>query len=333
MTALKRIKYRHRVLAALIAMSVGISLTSFEVQAGKRFVAIGTGGPTGVYFVVGNAICRMVQKAASQKKTDLHCSAPATGGSVYNINAIRTGDLDLGVVQSDVQQHAYQGTDEFEGKPFDKIRALFSVHAEPFQILVGKDSGIHSWADLAGKRVNIGNPGSGQRGTFEALMLANNVDGSFFGTVSELSSTEQSKALCDGKIDAYGYTVGVPNAGVAQAANGCGARIIALQGKTIDRLVADNPYYAYSTIPKGTYKTIENDVSTFGVMATIVVRDDVSQDKVYDVVRAVFENLAEFRKLHPAFAHLDEKKMISDGLSVPLHTGAVKYYKEKGWIE
>jgi TRAP transporter TAXI family solute receptor len=196
MTAIKQI--RQGVLAALLAVGMGATMAPGSAQAAKRFVAIGTGGPTGVYFVVGNAICRMVHKAAGKKKDGLHCSAPSTGGSVYNINAIRSGDLDIGVAQSDVQQHAYTGSGKFEGKKFDKNRALFSVHAEPFQILVGKDSKINSWADLAGKRVNIGNPGSGQRGTFEALMLAHKIDGSFFGNVTELTSTEQSKALCDG---------------------------------------------------------------------------------------------------------------------------------------
>ncbi len=164
-------------------------------------------------------------------------------------------------------------------------------------------------------------------------MLAYNVDGSYFGETSELNSTEQAKALCDGRIDAFGYTVGVPNAGVAQAANECGARIITLAGKTVDQLVSSNPSYAYSSIPKGTYKTIAQDVNTFGVMATIVASTDTSEDTVYEIVRAVFENLDEFRKLHPAFANLDQKKMISAGLSAPLHAGAAKYYKEKGWIE
>ena len=320
-------------MALLLLIGLGSSMSPLDAEAAKRFVSIGTGGPTGVYFIAGNAICKMVQKAAGTSKTALRCSAPSTGGSVYNINALRANDLEIGVAQSDVQLHAYRGTDKFEGQKFEKIRSLFSVHAEPFQILVGKDSGINSWADLAGKKVNIGNPGSGQRGTFEALMLAHNVDGSYFGATSELTSTEQSKALCDGRIDAFGYTVGVPNAGVAQATDECGARIITLQGKTVDRLVSNNPSYAFSSIPKGTYKTVTQDVNTFGVMATIVASADTSEDIVYELVSAVFDNLAEFRKLHPAFAKLDEKKMIADGLSAPLHPGAAKYYKEKGWIQ
>ena len=308
-------------------------ILSTSVLAVKRVVSIGTGGPTGVYFIAGNAICKMIQRHADKKKTALRCSAPATDGSIYNINAIRLGDLDIGVVQSDIQQQALNGTGNFEDKKFEKARSLFSVHAEPFQILVAKDSGIKNWADLAGKRVNIGNPGSGQRGTFEALMLAYNIDGSYFSEVNELSSTEQSKALCDGKIDAFAYSVGVPNAGVAQATDKCGARIITLRSKTVDRLVSSNPYFAYSKIPKGTYKTTTSDVMTFGVMATVVANADTNEDTVYQIVRAVFENIAEFRKLHPAFAKLQEKRMISDGLSAPLHPGAVKYYKEKGWLE
>ena len=246
-----------------------------------------------------------------------------------NINAIRLGDLDIGVVQSDIQQQALNGTGNFEDKKFEKARSLFSVHAEPFQILVAKDSGIKNWADLAGKRVNIGNPGSGQRGTFEALMLAYNIDGSYFSEVNELTSTEQTKALCDGKIDAFAYSVGVPNAGVAQATDKCGARIITLRSKTVDRLVSSNPYFAYSKIPKGTYKTTTADVTTFGVMATIVANADTSEETVYQIVRAVFENIAEFRKLHPAFAKLQEKRMISDGLSAPLHPGAVNITKNE----
>ncbi|MCH8238103.1 MAG: TAXI family TRAP transporter solute-binding subunit, partial [Proteobacteria bacterium] len=145
-------------------------------------------------------------------------------------------------------------------------------------------------------------------------------------------STEQSKALCDGKIDAYGYTVGVPNAGVSMATDGCGAKIINLNTSVEKGLVNDNPFYAFATIPKGTYKTTDADVTTFGVMATFVTSADVPEKVVYEVTRAVFENLDDFRKLHPAFKNLDPKQMIKNALSAPLHPGAIKYYKEKGWM-
>lgn len=326
-----------RALCIAATAALALAISPGAVHAQKKFITIGTGGPTGVYFVVGNAICRMVHKEAAEgrkegRKHGLRCAAPSTAGSIYNINAIKQGEFEFGVAQSDWQYHAYHGTSRFEGNKFDKLRAVFSIHPEPFQILTGKDSGIKSWEDLKGKRVNIGNPGSGQRGTFEVLMKAHGIDTSWFGQTTELTSTEQSGALCDGNIDAYGYTVGVPNAGVAQAADGCGAYIIDLQTDAVKKLVADNPYYAWATIPKGTYSTTDHDVTTFGVMATLVTSADVPEDVVYEVVRAVFENLDDFKKLHPAFAYLDPKKMIKDGLSAPIHPGALKYYKEKGWM-
>jgi uncharacterized protein len=321
--------------SALIILAVSLSFTGIARSA--TYFSIGTGGPTGVYFQVGNAICKMVAKIQSKehgrkKGTDeaLRCSAPSTGGSTYNIGQIMEGELQFGVAQSDWGYHAYNGTKPDKVKPFNNLRSVFSAHPEPFQIIVGKSSKIKDWDSMKGKKVNIGNPGSGQRGTFEVLMEAHGVDSSYFGATSELTSSEQSGALCDKKIDAFGYTVGVPNSGVAQSTDGCGAKIIDLNTNAVKKLVADNPFYAFATIPKGTYKTSKKDVTTFGVMASVVSSADVSDDLVYAVVKAVFENLDDFKKQHPAFQNLDPKKMIIDGLSAPLHDGAVRYYKEVG---
>ena len=319
------------------ALMMSIGLWSSAAQAEKTFISIGTGGPTGVYFVVGNSVCRMVHREAAEgrksgRKHGIRCAAPSTGGSNYNIGQIGQGELEFGVAQSDWQHHASNGSSKWEGKKQSNLRAVFSVHPEPFHIIVGKDSGISSWSDLDGKRINIGNPGSGQRGTMEVLMAAHGTATSDFKVATELTSSEQSTALCDGKIDAYGYTVGVPNSGVAIATDGCGARIINLNSNVEAKLVADNPFYAFATIPAGTYKTSDSDVTTFGVKATFVSSSTVPEEVVYEVVRAVFENLDDFRKLHPAFAHLSPDQMISDGLSAPLHKGAIKYYKEKGWM-
>jgi hypothetical protein len=304
----------------------------------RRFIGIGTGGPTGVYFVVGNAICRMVHKDAGEgasagRKHGLRCSAPSTGGSTYNIGQISQGELDFGVAQSDWQHHAYAGTAADKVKPFPKLRSVFSVHPEPYQIIVGQRSGINSFRDLKGKRFNIGNPGSGQRGTTEELMKGHGWTTADFAVATELTSTEQSTALCDDNIDAYGYTVGVPNSGVAVATDGCGAYIVDLGDDPVaQKLVADHGYYGFTTIPAGTYSTTDTDVTTFGVLATFVTSADVSDDVVYEVTRAVFENLDAFRSLHPAFANLDPAQMITNGLSAPLHPGAERYFKEQGWM-
>lgn len=326
-----------KTLIITVATVFSLTLLPRVALAQKRFISIGTGGPTGVYFVVGNAVCRMVHKEAAEGRKEgrqhgIRCSAPSTGGSTYNIGQISQGELDFGVAQSDWQHHAYHGTAPDKVRPFKKLRSVFSVHPEPYQIIVGKNSGIKSWNDLRGKRFNIGNPGSGQRGTTEVLMERYGFKTSDFAVATELTSTEQANALCDGKIDAFGYTVGVPNAGVSVATDGCDAKIINLNGKVEKQLVKEFPYYAFATIPKGTYKTTDRDVTTFGVLATFVTSADVPEDVVYEVTRAVFENLDDFRALHPAFANLDPKKMIKDGLSAPLHPGAVKYYKEKGWM-
>lgn len=325
-------------ISATLAGLIFLCVVSAPINAaGRAFIAIGTGGPTGTYFVVGNSICRMLHREAAKgrkqgKKQGLRCAAPSTGGSTYNIRNIRVGELDFGIVQSDWQFHAYNGTRKFEQEPYEELRAVFSIHPEPFHILVGKDSGISGWPDLKGKRVNIGNPGSGQRGTMEVLMEAHGTSVNDFSAATELTSTEQSRALCEGEIDAYGYTVSVPNAGVAMATDGCGAKVIDLSSSVEQELVAANPFYEFTSIPGGTYHTATTDVTTFGVMATLVTSADLPDDVVYELVRAVFENMEDFRELHPAFAVLDPKKMISDGLSAPLHPGAEKYYREKGWM-
>ena len=328
-----------RKISALLSISLAAGLlflgaSSWEAVAKSSFISIGTGGPTGVYFVVGNAVCRMVHREAAEgrkkgRKHGIRCSAPSTGGSNYNIGQIKAGELQFGVAQSDWQYHAYNGSSKWEGKQYSKLRAVFSVHPEPFQLIARKGSGIKSWADLNGKVVNIGNPGSGQRGTMEVLMKKKGTKVSDFKLATELTSSEQVGALCDGKVDAIAYTVGVPNGAIGQAIDGCGAHFVNLK----KGLVSANPFYAFANIPAGIfYKGQKSDVTTFGVMATFVSSSDVSAKTVYEVVRAVFENLDSFKKLHPAFKNLDPKKMIKNGLSAPLHDGAAKYYKEKGWM-
>lgn len=325
-------------IAAVIGGAVGMAAGPAASQDEVQFLSIGTGGPTGVYFVVGNSVCQMVHREAAEgrkegRKHGLRCSAPSTAGSTYNIGQVCEGQLDFGVAQSDWQFHAFNGSKPDRVNPCPKLRSVFSVHGEPYQIIAGPDSGIQSWEDLKGKRFNIGNPGSGQRGTTEELMEGHGWTTDDFAVASELTSTEQSTAVCDGNIDAYGYTVGVPNAGVSVATDGCGAYIVDLGSDEVaQKLVADNPYYGFTTIPAGTYATTDKDVKTFGVLATFVSSEDVSEDVVYEVTRAVFENLDSFRALHPAFANLEPADMISNGLSAPLHPGAEKYYKEQGWM-
>lgn len=308
-------------LTALVAMAPG-------VQA-QEFITIGTGGVTGVYYPTGGAICRLVNKG--RKDHGIRCSVESTGGSVYNINTIKAGELDMGVAQSDWQFHAYNGTSKFaEAGAFKDLRAVFSVHPEPFTVVARADAGISNFMDLKGKRVNIGNPGSGQRGTMEVLMDALGWNNDTFKLASELKAAEQSKALCDNKIDAMVYTVGHPSGSIKEATTSCDSVLVEVSGAAVDKLVNDNDFYRTATIPGGMYNGTDADTKTFGVGATFVTSAKVDEKLVYNVVKAVFENFDTFKKLHPAFANLKKEEMIKDGLSAPLHPGAEKYYKEAG---
>lgn len=308
----------------------GALMAGSAAFAQEKFITIGTGGQTGVYFVVGQSICKLVNRGSADH--GLKCTAPSTGGSIANINAIKAGDMDMGVAQSDWQFHAYNGTSEFEGAKFDKERAVFSVHGEPFNVIARNDSGINSFADLKGKRVNIGNPGSGQRATMEVVMNALGWTLDDFALASELKPAEQAAALGDNKVDAIIYTVGHPNGSIQEAVSTIDAKLVPVTGPEIQKLIDDNPYYAAATVPGGMYKGTDSDVQTFGVKATFVTSADVDDDVVYQVVKAVFDNFDRFKRLHPAFENLKEEDMIKDGLSAPLHPGAEKYYKERGWM-
>ena len=310
---------------ATIALAGALSLPLMATD----FVTIGTGSVTGVYYPLGGSICRLVNKG--KKEHGVRCSVESTGGSVYNINTIRAGELDMGVAQSDWQYHAYKGDSKFKAKgPFKELRAIFSIHGEPFTVIARADSGIKNFADLKGKRVNIGNPGSGSRGTMEIAMKAEGWDKSVFKVAGELKASEQAKALCDNKIDAMVYVVGHPSGAIKEATTTCDSVIVDVSDAKIAKLVAATPYYKFTTIPGGMYRGNPDDVKTFGVAATFVTSSKVSEKVIYAVVKSVFENFDAFKKLHPAFANLKKSEMIKDGLSAPLHRGAIKYYKEAG---
>jgi TRAP transporter TAXI family solute receptor len=315
------------VIGAVAALATGLGAFAASAQD-QQFVSIGTGGVTGVYYPTGGAICRLVNKG--RKDHGIRCAVESTGGSVYNINTIKAGELEFGVAQSDWQYHAYNGTSKFSDNPFPGIRAVFSVHPEPFTLIVRADSGIGSFEELKGKRVNVGNPGSGQRATMEVVMDAFGMAMDDFSLATEYKGSEMAKQLCDGNIDAMIYTIGHPAAAIKEATTTCDARLVSVTGAPIDTLVADNPFYRVATIPGGTYAGTDEDVTTFGVGATFVTSADVPEEVVYQVAKAVMENIDDFKGLHPAFANLKIEEMISDGLSAPLHDGAMRAYKELG---
>lgn len=319
--------FKSLTLGTMVAGAMALSGTA---QA-ETFITIGTGGQTGVYYQVGGAICRLVNRGSAEH--DIKCTH-TTGGSVSNINGIRAGDLDMGVAQSDWQYHAYNGTapDTFPDGKFEELRAVFSVHPEPFTVVARADSGIKTFEDLKGKRVNMGDPGSGARATFEVVMDKMGWSASDFSLAAELKSAEQSAALCDNKIDAIVFTVGHPAGTIKEATTSCESRLINVDNDVIRKLVDDNPFYSMATIPAGMYAGTDEDTTTFGVGATFVSSAKTSPDVIYAVTKAVFENFDRFKQMHPAFENLKEEDMIKNNLSAPLHEGAERYYKERGWM-
>ena len=314
-----------------VALTLGATLGSPVAVAQQKFVTIGTGGVTGVYYAAGGAICRLMNK--ERAKHGIRCSVESTGGSVYNVNTIKGGELDFGVAQSDIQFNAVKGLAQFkEGGAHTDLRAVFSVYPEALTVLARKESGVKKFEDFKGKRFNVGNPGSGTRLTIDMLMSSLGMKTGDFSLTSELKPDEHGAALCDNKIDGFGFVVGSPAANIQDPTTTCGAKLVAVSGPQVDKLVKDYPYFAHATIPGGVYPGNPDATKTFGVMASFVTSAKVPDNVVYAMVSAVFDNFEEFKKLHPAFSNLDPKDMVGSGMSAPLHPGAVKYYKEKGWM-
>ncbi len=330
----RAVRFRRRQVSVVVSILVSavfllslFSLSGAPAQAAE--LVIGTGSTAGVYYRVGKAICSLMNRQAEGSGPT--CQAAPTDGSIANLRGVRAGKLNVAVAQSDWQFHAVNGTGPFSAAGADPaLRALFSVHGEPFTIVARRDAGIRSFDDLKGKRVNMGNPGSGQRATMEVVMAAKGWTEADFAMAGSLPADQQSLALCHGRIQAMVYTVGHPNPSVGKAIGLCDAVIVEVGGPEIDKLVADNPFYAYTEVPAGIYPGNGGAVTTFGVKATVVASAKMDAETVYRVVQAVFGNLERFRRLHPAFGNLDPGAMVRDGLSAPLHDGAIRYYKEQG---
>ncbi|MET0310454.1 MAG: TAXI family TRAP transporter solute-binding subunit [Burkholderiaceae bacterium] len=322
-------KFIFHTVAAAAALSAG--LFAAPAMAQQKFVTIGTGGVTGVYYAAGGAICRLVNK--DRAKHGIRCSVESTGGSVFNVNTIKAGELDLGFTQSDVQYNAVKGIGQFKDAAVGDLRAVFAVHPEPFTVVARKEANITKFEDFKGKRFNVGNPGSGTRASMEELLAGMGWKLGDFSLASELKADEHGPALCDGKIDGFYYAVGHPSANIQDPTTSCGAKLVSLSGAAVDKLVAEKPYYAKVSLPGGLYPNNPQPTTTYGVLATVVVSAKTPPETVYQVTKAVFDNFDEFKKLHPALANLNPANMVKDGLSAPLHEGAARYYTEKGWVK
>jgi len=313
----------------MFALTTVIFLSGCQSKK-TRFVTIGTGGVTGLYYPTGGAISRMLNKKFKQFK--IKATVESTSGSVFNINAVIKGDMEFGIAQSDRQYQAYKGLAEWEEAGAQKeLRSVFSLHAEPITLVVSEQSGIRKITDLGGKRINLGNPGSGQLQNSKDVLSAAGLSEQDI-LAEYVKAVEAPGLLQDERLDGFFYTVGHPNGNIKEATSGrIRVYLVDIKGDNVDKMVDDYPYYAKAIIPHQFYERALNteDIETVGVKATFVTSANVAEDLVYALAKMVFENLEEFKALHPAYASLTPENMLQ-GLTAPVHHGAMKYYREAG---
>jgi len=304
-------------------------------QAKAEDIIIGVGSSAPVHYHLGKALCRAIQKThqgmtcGTLRIVGRHQAEP-----LAVLNDVRNGAMEVGIVTSDWVHHTYNGTGpvKFMGDKFVNLRSLFVLHSEPFTVIARRGAGITKFDDLAGKRVNIGIPGSNQRAVMEQVMEAKGWTRKSFQVADELTGPEQSLALCHDRIQAMVATVAHPDSTLAKTMSLCNARIVSVGGTGTSKLFAANPYYAPAVIPGGIYKGQSAAIQTFGVRVAVVASKEISEDDVYEVVKAVFKNLDSFKRLHPALEQMQAQDMIKNGLTLPLHPGAIRYFREMGMM-
>ena len=322
---------KQKIRIGLLSCALAGSLYAATGVAQERFVTIGTGGQTGVYYTAGQSVCRFLNRAEVQPA--IKCNAPSTAGSVTNIVALESGEYEFGFIQSDHQHKALNGLAPFDKKgPLKDLRAVFSLQTEILTVVARSDSGIESFDDLKGKRVNIGVPGSGSRDTFDEVMKAKGWSNADFALAGELKPAEMASALGDNNLDAITYVVGHPSGAIQEALTNVDAKLIPVSGPEIDAFLQHADYYTAAQIPAGLYPGVNTAVPSIGGKAVLATTSKTDPEIVYQLVKAVFDNLERFKRLHPAFADLEAKDMIRVGLTAPLHEGAERFYKEKGWL-
>ncbi len=298
------------------------------VRANIDAFTIGTGSPTGVYFPAGKAICKAFKESSAGPSYG--CTAKNTGGSIYNIDHVQSGDLELGIAQADTLHRAWSNEPPFK-EAADKLRVLFALHDESVTMVVHKKSGVTSLGRMRGKRINVGPKGSGGERIVAELMSSCKIFPGDMAQLGRLKNSEMPEALKKRQMDGYFYVVGHPNANVANVAASIPLEILPLNGGCVDSIVKEKPYFDHTSVPGGLYRGVGADVPTFGVRAWLVSSADIPEEAVYELVKAFFEKMDVFRRQHPTFYRLSPRKMLKK-FSVPYHAGALRYYMEKGWF-
>jgi len=325
-------KVRRRCVCALAeVLGVLVAFTGMgrAWAADQVSITIATGPVGGLYHPVGGAMCALVNE--NRDKHGITCTIEITGGSVGNIHDLRDDDFDLAMAQSDSQHDAFGGTGPFKkAGPFDDLRSVFAIYVEHLTVVARADKDIDSFEDLKGKRVHMGEPGSGRRNTMNALMEAYGWSDEDVIDITEFAATNQAVALCDNEFDAFVDTIGHPNSSVKDATTICNAKLAPVSGPIVEKVADESPFYVISVIPAETYQGHSRDVSTLGLVATLVTSAKVKPDVIYQVTKVFFENLDSLRRLSPLFSSLSDEEMVTTGLTAPIHEGALRYLSEAG---
>ena len=281
-----------------------------------------TGGTTGTYY----AFSGVVSQVLSSKIDNLNFDVQSTGASKANIYLVADKEADIAIVQNDVMYYAHKGIDLFDGEVVEGFSAMAGCYAEVVQIVSKGD--INSIADLKGKRVSVGDIGSGCE--FNARQILEAYGMTFDDIeVNNLSFGDSATALKDDKIDAFFCVAGAPTTAIVELATTNEIKLLEVDDEHAAKLIEKYPFYTKYDVPGGSYKGIDSDVQTVAVVATFIVSDDLSEDLVYKMTKALFENSDEIANAHPKGAELDPEYSVS-GISIPIHPGALKYYKEIG---
>lgn len=297
----------------------------------KISILLGGGGTQGTYYAAVGEICDVVN--ARQSDHGIRCSPVATKGSVSNLRSLRSGELDLAMALSDWQFNAFNGISVFDDSPSAKnLRSVFGLWPETITIFAKRGAGISNVADLKGKRVNIGKSNLRTRHYWEKISTAHGWSAGDFSLTTELTMRDAKSAFCRGEIDAYFMIVGHPSALTQDTLSDCGAILVPGTGPAVDKLVSASPFYRKATIPVGIYSAQDEPVQTFALGPILTATAETPADVVYWIVKSVFDDFEAFKSLHPAFANLTKREMIREGLTAPLHPGAIKYYREAGLI-
>ena len=315
---------RLAILVSTVALALGM-----VALAQREFLTIGTASVVGIYYPVGGATAQIINQA----DIGLRATVEATGGSEANIVLLRDGELDVALAQSDVTYQAYHGVirPAFEDAAVEELRTIMGLHAEPLHLVCDADAGVASIDDIRGLTVNIGNPGSGIRFTTEQALEALGIGMDEF-TAEGLTGAESVDFLRDGRIDCLFYTIGIGGAALLDISTTMDVTFVPLDEPELHELVEEFPYYAFTTVPAGTYRGQDEDVPLFGVKALFVTTTRLSEEHAYNIVTAILENIDDFRNTHPALNFLEAEDFLT-GLGAPLHDGAERAYRDAGMLE